>query len=399
MKANSSTWMTRAGVKVFCITMLAAGGLGIATAQAQTRAFEAVDIGVVTALGGLSTDFPVRAVGQHVSNGVLTAFEFSESSGFKRNLPVAAGDAAGSTTNALDVSPNGGEAVGTSRGFATDWPNPGGISNPGHYPLPPGCFTGGDAVAINNNRVAVGFCGVLEPVGSKPIRWSVTNQFNVATLPAAVIPGTNVPQSARALDVNDNGIIVGQQGTQPAIWMNPAQLPVVLNLTNGEARGISNGSTLSGNPDLLTVSATYPINYSTTRGFTFYVVNGGIGFISYTRLPFTCFAGPYACTDPIQFLFQTFNGADTHKINRLGFSVGNLKPRNGGPTAAAIWTQTGFVATLAANTSGLPTGTVLTDAVDVNDQNFVLALGTVNGQLHGFLLRPTGVAIGFQQGY
>ena len=59
----------------------------------------------------------------------------------------------------------------------------------------------------------------------------------------------------------------------------------------------------------------------------------------------------------------------------------------------------GLVATLAANTSNLPAGTVLTEAVDINDQNFILAQGTVNGQLHGFLLRPTGATINFQLGY
>src|SRR5678815_4784609 len=121
MKANSmaSKVRTFVGRKSGVVALLATISCGeIATAQAQTRAFEATDIGVVTALGGLSNDFPVRVVGQHISSGVAKAFEFNESTLFKRTLPPAIGDSANTVTIARDVSPNGAEAVGTSGALA-----------------------------------------------------------------------------------------------------------------------------------------------------------------------------------------------------------------------------------------------------------------------------------------
>jgi hypothetical protein len=62
-------------------------------------------------------------------------------------------------------------------------------------------------------------------------------------------------------------------------------------------------------------------------------------------------------------------------------------------------TLLGQVADLTFNTQGLPAGTTLTSAVDVNDQGYVLAKGTVNGVLHGFILKPTGTTIAFSMGY
>jgi hypothetical protein len=141
-----------------------------------------------------------------------------------------------------------------------------------------------------------------------------------------------------------------------------------------------------------------PIGIPRQRGWTFMFANGALGLISTTRIPFVPVYVPPQYPSYYLYLLQPFNAAETHKINRSGRSVGFFKHTNGS-TKAGLWDLAGSVADLTANTEGLPANTVLTDAIDINDQGFILAKGTVNGVLHGFLLRPTTVAIAFTAGY
>ena len=157
---------------------------------------------------------------------------------------------------------------------------------------------------------------------------------------------------------------------------------------------------LTNNADLITMVGQYPdpIGVPRQRGWTFMFANGAPSLVSVTRIPFFPVYVPPSYPSYYVYLLQPFNAAETHRINRSGTSVGFYKHTDGS-TKAALWNLGGQPADLASNTSGLPAGTVLTDAMDINDQGFVLAKGQVNGVLHGFLLRPTSVAIGFMSGY
>lgn len=364
------------------------------SATAQNRPFEAISLGVVTDLSALSNSSPVTAVGQRQSQGLLRARLFRED-GSSTELPLAPGDAANTTSNAKGISDNGGDAVGRSGGAGTDWPNPNGPSNPGHYPVPAGCMPP-EPLSINNSRIAVGNCGYPIYGGDNklPIRLTITNQLNAAILPTDFVEGTTVRLPGKARDINNNGIIVGQQGDKAAIWTDPNQLPWVINLS--EARGISSGSPWNANFDIMTVVGpqSTPAGVQ-TRGHAFlYVPGGGLQYLAVTRLPFFPFP-QYPLQ--YQYLLQPLIGAETHKVNSSGHQIGHMKNRNGS-TAAAIWNFMGQYADLTANTSGLPAGTVLTDAVDINNQGYVLAKGLVNGQIQGFILRPTAVPIPFTYG-
>jgi hypothetical protein len=88
-------------------------------------------------------------------------------------------------------------------------------------------------------------------------------------------------------------------------------------------------------------------------------------------------------------------GAESHKINNNGFAVGKTIKSDGG-NVATLWNQTGRLCLLTTmSVEGLPEGTEMTEAVDINDQNHILAKGTVNGQLRAFILRRTTAAICF----
>ncbi|HYR91860.1 MAG TPA: hypothetical protein VE422_47890 [Terriglobia bacterium] len=414
MKAIQPDTKMSKWVSYVTILALAAGwiiGFGADKAQAQTKPFEALSIGRVTALGGLSNDSPVRVVGQEVRDGRSRAFLFRENQFGKQSLPFGPGDSATTSDSiANDISPTLGEVVGESNGFPTDWVLPCAGCNPiassvGHYPEPQGCTLGaGTPVAVNDSRVSVGSCrGTIGPglVGDKPVRWVTAPGavFTAAELPANPMAGVNgVTEPTAALDVSNSGVIVGRQGftSKAVVWTSPDQPPLVFGSLR-EARGISNGSVFNNNPDMITMVGTIDTSgRPQERGVTFGIIGNSPFFLGITRLPFTYF-GPNI---PIgtQYFMQPFVGVETRKINRVGTTAGAMVKRNNGGTVAAIWNMIGQFADLTANTTGLPDGTVLFDAVDINDQGYVLAKGLVNGQLQGFLLRPTGVTIPFTYG-
>jgi hypothetical protein len=372
-----------------------------AKAQAQSRAFEAINIGTVSELNSLSSDSPVKAVGQR--NG--RAFVFVEGETTPRTMPLVPGDPTNASSNATGISPDGSEAVGVSASRPTDWPNPVGPSNPGHYPDPVGlaCWDFGVPVALNNSRVAVGSCG--RPFDGVPLTTPLLFSAAAGQLTRAEIPSGFF--GGKALGINNAGIAVGQiinsqAAKLAAIWTNTNAQPLTLALPGGapEARGISNGSIFANNPDLITMVGQYPdpAGIPRQRGWTFLFANGAPSLLSTTRIPFFNVALPPNSPSYYIYLVQPFNAAETRRINRSGTSVGFARQTNGN-TKAALWNLAGTFADLTANTSGLPLGTVLTDAVDINDQGYVLAKGLVNGVLQGFLLRPTIVPITFSAGY
>ena len=89
-----------------------------------------------------------------------------------------------------------------------------------------------------------------------------------------------------------------------------------------------------------------------------------------------------------QYLWQPFTAAETRRINTSGVSIGFFTQSNGN-TKAGLWNLVGQVADLTANTELLPLNTVLTDAVDINNQGFVLAKGLAHcrSQLHERILK------------
>lgn len=378
----------------FSTLLIAASAL---SAAAQNTPFTAIDIGVVTDLGGLSNDVPVKAVGQDSRTGRLRAFVFSEGQATPRALEFVPGDSPNATSRATALSDDGAEAVGVDQSQPTDWPNPVGPSNPGHFPTPLPCAGFGTPVALNDSRVAVGVCPGGEGLMGRPLRWAANGALTAAALPAG-------PFGGRANDVNNAGIIVGQttnnEGTKlAAIWTSPDQQPLAIGLI--DARGISSGSVLPNNADLITMlgMSPDPAGIPRQRGWTWMFANGALALISIGRLPFFPMALPPSLPPYYQYVYQTFTAAETRDINRSGLTVGFAKKSNG-ETRAAAWNLSGQVALLDTNNvSGLPAGAILTDAVDVNDQGYVLVKGTVNGVLHGFMLRPTGNPIGFLNGY
>src|SRR6185295_2162109 len=116
---GTSTFKT---LQVVFAILLVAGF--VSSVQAQVRAFEAVAIGTVNDLGGLSNDTPVRAVGQRNNR----AFLFVNGEATPRTMTALPGEST-SASFATAISADGAEAVGVSASRPSDWPNPIGPSN------------------------------------------------------------------------------------------------------------------------------------------------------------------------------------------------------------------------------------------------------------------------------
>jgi hypothetical protein len=83
---------------------------------------------------------------------------------------------------------------------------------------------------------------------------------------------------------------------------------------------------------------------------------------------------------------------EAYKINDDGLAVGTVFKSDGG-TEAVLWNSEGRPAMLNDNVEDLPAGTVLTEAIDINNADTILAKGVVNGQVHVFLLRRFSIGI------
>ena len=254
-------------------------------------------------------------------------------------------------------------------------------------------FLGARANANNNTRDAVGSTSTVSAAASffeVPTLWrKVTGGFTVAQLQTAFRPAplNNLRQPGAALDINENGTIVGftrvgSDRFNRAAILHENQDPDILRLFGAsdilfrlnEARGISNNGYITGIATRIVAAGPGGVQ---TRGF----VRSPGGTIRGTLIP---------------DINGTFIGSFAHKVNDSGFAVGRLLKNDGG-TAAALWNADGEVALLdSSNVDDLPPGAVLTDALEINDHGAILAKGFVNGELHVFILRFRGTFLIFK---
>ena len=97
------------------------------------------------------------------------------------------------------------------------------------------------------------------------------------------------------------------------------------------------------------------------------------------------------------FATQRFVASWANRINSAGIAAGS-GVRADGVAFAFLWRLGSGGGWADLNTvSVLPGGVLLTEAVDINDRGDVLCYGLINGQKHGFLLRPNGSPLMFRQ--
>ena len=253
---------------------------------------------------------------------------------------------------------------------------------------PTSAFQTAQAFGNNNSRDAVGatsqFFLEFTAGGSVPTVWrKVQGGFTVTQLqtPLRPAPLNALHQPGVALDINESGTIVGsttvgsQSFTRAAIFFEN-QDPQILQQPNAaadllfrlhSAQGISNNGHIAG-----IASRRLPGGVRQNRGF----IRTPDGTNVMARIPNE---GGYV-------------SGEAYKVNDDGLAVGTAFKNDGG-TEAVLWNSEGRPAMLNDNVADLPAGTVLTEAVDINNADTILAKGMVNGQLHVFLLRRFSIGI------
>ena len=359
----------------------------------RMRAYRALDLGVAGDAGALNNE---------AGDDLTATFEESRFvEGVRRNIPVihTIDDSCRERFDLEEDEPGLALSINDSRivvgskgGDAFEW-FPTQCANrvdKGSLPRLPG-FIVARANANNNTRDAVGSTTMFSPAATTvevPTLWRKADMgFTVVQLQTAFRPAplSNVRQPGAAFDINNDGTIVGftRVGSElfnRAAILHEGQDPDILRLFGAsdsffrlnEARGISNNGYITGTATRLVAGAG-----TQTRGF----VRSPGGTIRGTLIP---------------NINGTFVGSFAHKVNDSGFAVGRVL-RNDGGTAAALWNEDGEVALLdSSNVDDLPAGTVLTDALDINDHGAILAKGSVNGELHVFILRFRGTFLIFK---
>jgi hypothetical protein len=340
------------------------------------------------------------------SNGLTAAFEIRRFiEGVSRNVP-AIQTINDSCRDFMQIDSGPGLAlsindsrivVGTRGGDAFEWfPSqcPNSVQS-GSLPRlqPTGTlFNGATAAANNNTRDAVGFTNLfftsLTVSQDVPTVWrKVNGGFTVQQLQTELRPAplNSLRQPGRALDINESGTIVGSTrvgsstSDRAAILFQNAD-PEIIRSDNAaadyvirpqQARGISNNGYITGIARRYIGGGDFQ-----TRGF----IRKLDGAIVDTNL---------IDSDGL------YIGAEAQKINNSGFAVGKMVKSDGG-LVATMWNENGRIGLLTTfNVEDLPEGTVMTEALDINDHNDILAKGTVNGQVHAFILRRTTAPIYF----
>jgi hypothetical protein len=365
----------------------------ITSAQARPKGYTAIDLGAATSVGGLNNQpgqalTSVIAIPKTVNTAHLqiptivtlapsacrNIFELDTQTGF------------GSSINDNRI------VVGTKNGDAFEWfPDQCSDSTQrGSLPRLPNFdpfFGNSRANANNNARDTVGATAVTFVQGAAedvPTLWRRdATGFAAEQLPTGFMPAPfdDIHQPGEAFDINEQGTIVGfttvGTGTRRACIFRRGQNPQILqkttfvtNFTAEQARGISNNGFITG-IGTLSIRLGFPFQ---SRGF----VRSPGGVITTTLIP----------DNDGQFV-----GSFANKINNDGIAVGKVIKNDTG-TVAGFWNENGhfgFLTTL--NVDGLADGTALTEAVDINDSGDILAKGSINGEAHAFVLRPTGAPI------
>ena len=384
----------------FGLASLWASGLASKTTSAQGRikAYTAIDLGLVTDVGGLNNEpgnalTSVVAIPKTVNTAHLqipTIFTLAGACNGRNILEI-------DTQTGFARSINDDRIVVGTRGVdAFEWfpEQCSGLTQRGALPRLPNFdpIQGGARANANNNaRDAVGATTVTIGSGAVedvPTLWQrVAGGFAAEQLQTALRPAPfdNVRQPGEAFDINEQGTIVGftvvgSSSNHSACIFRPGQQAQILQkvqfLTTfqlNEARGISNNGFITG---IGTITSRFGA-FNQSRAF----VRSPDGAIATTLIPDS--DGLYV-------------GSFANKINSSGFAVGRVV-RNDGGTTAALWNEDGQLGFLTLqNVDGLSLITALTEAVDINDSGDILAKGSINGQAHAFVLRPTGRAINFQ---
>jgi hypothetical protein len=287
------------------------------------------------------------------------------------------------TRNGIPTSINDSRiVVGFLGGDAMEW-FPSNCPNTvqlGALPRLPGAVAGARAFGNNNSRDAVGSTTFFfaEGMNEVPTVWrKVNGGFTVAQLqtPFRPAPLNQLRQPGAARDINESGTIVGfttvesQTFTRAAIFFENQDPEILQQPTAAadllfrlhSAEGISNNGHITGK-----ASRRLPGGVRQSRGF----IRTPDGTNIMAKIP----------NDGV------FIGAEAYRINDGGFAVGTLFKNDGG-TEAVLWNIEGRPALLTENVGNLPAGTVLTEAVDINNAGTILAKGMVDGQLRVFLLR------------
>jgi hypothetical protein len=250
----------------------------------------------------------------------------------------------------------------------------------GALPRLPGGFQSARAFGNNNSRDAVGSTTFFfaEGVNEVPTVWrKVNGGFTVAQLqtPFRPAPLSQLRQPGAARDINESGTIVGftrvdaQTFTRAAIFFENQDPEILQQPTAAadllfrlhSAEGISNNGHITG-----IASRRLPGGVRQNRGF----IRTPDGTNIMAKIPNN----------------GVFIGGEAYRINDDGWAVGTLF-RNDGGTEAVLWNDDGRPALLTDNVENLPAGTVLTEAVDINNADTILAKGLVGGELRVFLLR------------
>jgi hypothetical protein len=386
-------------VVAFGLASLWASGPGSNTTSAQirTKAYTAIDLGVVTDVGGLNNEpgnalTSVVAIPKTVNTAHLqipTIFTLDGACNGRDTFQIDTQTGFGRSINDDRI------VVGTRGLDAFEWfPDQcSGSTQRGPLPRLPNfdpILGNARANANNNARDTVGATAVTFVAGAAqdvPTLWQkVAGGFTVEQLQTAFRPAPfdNFPQPGEAFDINEQGTIVGftlvgSSTAHRACIFRPGQQPQILQkvsfLTSfqlSEARGISNNGFITGNG-----TTTNRLSFGQTRAF----VRSPAGLITTALIPDS--DGVYV-------------GAFGNKINSSGFAVGKVV-RNDGGTTAALWNEDGHLAFLTLqNVDGLSLIAALTEAVDINDNGNILVKGSINGEAHAFVLRPnTGGVINF----
>ncbi len=237
--------------------------------------------------------------------------------------------------------------------------------------------TSPDWKTVNDYWSAAGYCISSDRGERIPVRWAASKEdsldaFRLPTHhePLSTWNRNPKPLPGSAFDVNDAAEFVGEENGQAAWWPKGADLPVLLGKNLQEATGISNTGFITGTgifevwaPPL---TAFYPFQ---ARGF----IRTPEGKIVQTLLPSK------------DYTLDLRSGAN--KINDAGIAAGYMmRGRDDTTMRAMIWNSTGAFADLNDATAGLPPNTVLTNAIDINENGDISAIGVIGGQLRGFVL-------------
>jgi hypothetical protein len=360
--------------------------------QVRPRAYAAVDLGAATNVGGLNNE---------LGNALTSVVRVSRFiNGVSRQTPQIVTvddpcrdrmDLANQTAEGLSINDSR-IVVGVQGADAMEWfPSP--CPNTVQFGALPELETtdfyqGARANANNNTRDAVGVTRVLSTLNATldiPTVWrKVSGGFTVQRLQTPFMPAplSNIRQQGIAFDINESGTIVGFVHTSDSVMQRACiyfenQDPEIIRLTPAaadyifrlkQARGISNNGYITGIGDARVTGGRQ------TRGF----VRAPDGSVAKTQI---------IDNDGL------YIASEAHKVNDQGFAVGFMR-KSDGSTVAAAWNENGRLILLTTlNVEGMPEGTTLTDAVDINNQGDILAKGTLNGQTRAFLLRLTGAQI------